>query len=568
MRWTHAARRAFWLLAAWLVAGCPALPDGPRYLGAGNATPRRGGVLMLGEEARVRTLDPPEATDTISGSVVQMLFEGLYAYDDDMNIVPRVASALPEQSDDGLLFTVPLRADVRFSHGRLVTADDVAYSLERLLDKRTGSAAAAMFSAIEGFDAFRAQKAAHLTGVRVLDGQHVQIRLTRPDQSFLHLLAMHVAAPVPREIVEQLGSEFAHHPVGTGAFVLSSWDPGVRVVLKRNALYFRKGLPYLDGVVRDEGVSTDTGFLRFRNGEQDIVLRVAPPDRALLEGPKWRPFVTTSPGVDVWALFMNCEIAPFDNVHVRRAVAFAIDRERWARARNGSLAPTGQMLPPRFVGYDAHLPHLQRFDLALAREEMRLAGFPDGLPETVLLWTSDQPKGRVYGALAQADLEKIGIHVELKPVSFPIYLAATAKRGAVQMFAGGWTMDYPDPSSFLNVLHSRGIAAEHSYNKAFYSNPELDGLLDRGLVERNPEQRARIYHEANDLVAKDAPWAFFANQSVPNAWQPYVKNFRPHPAYWTPINEVWLDLPKKRITALESHRYERLAMFSPLGLLP
>lgn len=547
-----------------LFGACPAMPDGPRYRGHGHDTPRRGGTLMLADESRVRTLDPQVAMDTISGTVIEMLFEPLYAYDHDMELVPRVASALPEVSDDGLVFTVPLRKDVRFHHGRLLTAEDVVYTMERMLAPETGSSTASLYDAVEGYEAFRTKQTPHLSGVRALDPHRVEFRLTRPDQSFRHLLAMRTLSPVPREIVEQRGAKFARHPVGAGPFRLASWDPGVRIVLERHPHYYRKGLPYLDGVLFQESVSSDTNFLRFRNGEVDIVVRMTPADRALLSTPKWRPYVKKSPTIDVYALFMNCEIPPFDNVHVRRAVAFAIDRERWARARSGSLVPTGQIVPPALMGYDPNLPNAQRFDLDKAREEMRLAGYPNGLPTPVTMWVGDQPKSRVYGALAQADLAKIGIQLELKAVSFPVYLASTATRGVVQMFAGGWVMDYPDPSNFLGLLHSRGIHEKHASNKAFYKNPELDRLLDEALVERDQEKREALYRAANDLVAKEAPWAFFANQAVPQAFQPYVRDYRPHPAYWIPVNEVWLDLPRERVARARRLDAASFALLGPL----
>jgi ABC-type transport system substrate-binding protein len=556
-----------WALTC-VLCGCPALPDGPRYRGAGAQLPRAGGTLMLSDEARVRTLDPQLATDSISGSLTGMLFDGLYTYDHAMQLLPRIASALPEVSSDGLVFTVPLRSDVRFHHGRFLRAHDVVFSIERLLAKDSGSAAASLYAAIAGFDEYRAGKVAHLRGLGAPDAQHVRIELTRPDQSFLHLLAMPAMSPVPEDVARALGSEFGRKPVGTGPFKLTTWDPGVRIVLEKNARYFRSGLPHLDQVVWEEAVSADAALLRFRNGELDIVTRMPPADRAeLLRAPKWKPYVVRSPQVDVWALFMNCELPPFDNVHVRRAVAFAIDRERWARARNGSLAPTGQMVPPSLPGYDKDLPNVQRFDPAKAREELALAGFPRGLPGTVPMWVSDQPKSRIYGALAQSDLDNVGIHVELKAVSFPVYLASTTRRGVVPLFAGGWVMDYPDAANFLNLLHSRGISDESSANKAFYANPALDRLLDRALVERDAARRVALYREANDLVAHDAPWAFFANSAVSHAFQPYVREYRPHPTYWLYVNDVWLDLPRTRVAGRARRSTSALALLSPLEVL-
>jgi ABC-type transport system substrate-binding protein len=366
---------------------------------------------------------------------------------------------------------------------------------------------------------------------------------------------MRYAAPVPKEAVQARGREFRNRPVGTGAFRLASWDRGVRLVFERNPLYYLRGLPYLDRVVFEEALKRDSAFLRFRNGEMDIMPRMAPADVHMLKTtPAWQRYMEVLPRADTYGLVMNVELAPFDNVHVRRAVAFALDRERWSRARNYNIRPTGQMVPPNIIGYDAKLPHLQRFDLARARAEMRLAGHPDGLEEPVTLWTSDTPASRAYGELAQADLGKIGIKLQLKPVSFPVYLEETGKPRTAQMSSGGWVLDYPDPSNVLGLVSSATKAVRDSTNRSFYSDPHLDDLLDRALVERDPERRAALYREANDFVADQAPWAFFCNTQAPQAWQPYVRGYRAHPLYWIPVNEVWLDLPRKRIAAVARER--------------
>jgi peptide/nickel transport system substrate-binding protein len=329
-----------------------------------------------------------------------------------------------------------------------------------------------------------------------------------------------------------------------------SWEPGVRIVVERNPRYYRAERPYLDRVVFEDGLKKDTAFLRFRNGDVDVVPRMTPADRMLLRGRKWQPYSAIAPRADVYALFMNVELAPFDNVHVRRAVALAIDRERWCRARSWGIRPAGQILPPGVPGYDAALPNRQRFDLVAARREMALAGFPNGIAEPVTLWTSDSASALAYGALAQADLAKIGITLRLKQVNFPTYLEQTGQPKTAQMVTGGWVMTYPDASDFLALVSSATRSEHDSLNRAFYHDPWLDDLLERALVERDPAKRTAMYREANDFVAREAPWAIFANAQTPQAWQPYVHGYAPHPVYWMPIDDVWLDLPRKRVATL------------------
>jgi ABC-type transport system substrate-binding protein len=553
-----------WILAASLLlcVACPELPSGPRFAGAGSDTPRRGGTLMLWEEARVRTLDPHSAGDQISGVLIELLYDSLYAYDQEANLVPRLAAALPEVSEDGRTLTISLRRGVRFHNGRELDARDVVWSLERMLSVELHSPGAGYFSAIEGVAAYQAKQSPHVSGLAQLDRYTVRITLTQPDQSFVYTLAMRYASPVPREELAR-GANLKRTACGTGPFELVSWDPGVRLVVARHAQYHRPGLPYLDRVVFEEGVNRATGVMRFRNGEVDIATRMAPADAVFMSASPWAEYMTVGARADTYGLVMNNELPPFDNVHVRRAVAFAIDRERWSRARNGLIKPTGQMVPPKVAGHDFALPHVQHFDLARAREEMKLAGYPDGLPTPVTMWTSDNSAARAYFELAQADLSKIGIQIEAKQVSFPVYLEETAKRRNAQMSTAGWSLDFPDPSNILHLVSKRAFAERDSENRAFFLDERVDTLLERAIVERDKARRTALYREVNDRVAELAPWAFFANSAAPQAWQPYVRNYRPHPIHWIYVAETWLDLPRKRIAALLREPAQQLARMFP-----
>jgi ABC-type transport system substrate-binding protein len=545
-------RSAKWLCvgALLLTVACPALPDGPRFVGAGGALPRRGGTLMLWEESRVRLLDPHRAGDVISGLIIDMLYDALYTYDAQMRMVPALAAQLPQVSADGLHVLVSVRPDVRFHNGRRLTARDVVWSIERMLHPTLHSPGARYFESVRGVSDYRAQRSQHVVGITADDEHTVRFELERPDQSFTHVLAMRYTAPIAREEAERSGADLKRRPAGTGAFKLASWDPGVRLIMERNDRYYDAPRPYVDRVVFEEGLKADTAFMRFRNGEVDIVPRMSPADQLLLETLPWRPYRAVSARADIFGIVMNVELAPFDNVHVRRAVAFALDRERWCRARNWSIRPAGQMVPPQIPGYDEALPHVQRFDLVKARDEMRLAGHPGGLPEAVTLWVLDSAKSLMYGQLLQADLAKIGIEVRLKTVSFPVYLEETGKPRTAQMVAAGWAMDFPDPSNVLGLLSSRARAPRDSQNRSFFSDKRLDALLDRALIEQDPTARAALYRTANDFVAEAAPWAFYANSQQPQAWQPYVRGYVPHPTYWLAVKDVWLDLPRKRVASL------------------
>jgi ABC-type dipeptide/oligopeptide/nickel transport system permease subunit/ABC-type transport system substrate-binding protein len=562
----------------------PPPPQGPRWQGAGRAEdqPQRGGTFVFFHESDLRGFDPHISYDEISAMAIKLVFEGLIEHDHNLRFVPRLARELPEVDPNGLVYTFRLREGVRFHNGRELVAEDVRWSMEHLLHPDTGSAGAPFYMLIDGVEDFRAGRADHVRGIRVLDRYTVQFRLSRPDQTFLHAMSLTFAMPVAREAYERWGEDVARHPIGTGAFVLETWEPGMRVTFRRNENFYRPGEPYVDRMVFELNLQRGPAFMRFQQGEIDHIHRFAPADYlAFREQRAWRPYIAVHPLVDIWGLQMNCELPPFTNRHVRRAVAFAVDGERWNRARANRLLLHGQPVPRAIPGYDPGLRG-HYYDLERARREMALAGHPvrcvprddggeecvaEGLEDEIDLWIGEGPTGQAYGALAQQDLARIGLRIRLRPVSFPVYLQETGRPQTVPLLFGGWSMDFPDAASFLEPLfHSRSIHEHDSENRAYYRNPEVDALLDRARVERDPGQRVAIYREVSRILVEDAPWAFIFSNLKMEAWQPYVRGFRPHPVWEQMYRDVWLDLPRRRTAAaLRRAGAQSFAALAPFG---
>ncbi len=531
------------------IAVAPEPPDAPRYAGAGREEPQYGGTFVFFHESNVRSLDPHIAFDELSGMAIRLLFDGLLDYDEETRLVPSLAREMPRQSEDGLTFTFELREGVRFSNGRELTAEDVRWSLEHMLSPDVPSPGSPYYAQLEGLAEYRQGEAGHISGIRVVDRYTIELRLTAPDQTFLNAMAMPFAYPVPRESYEAHPEDVASHPVGTGPFVLEAWERGSRLVFRKNEGYWRPGKPYVDRMIYLENTSRNVAVMRFRNGDLDAVLRFSPADYLFFRSSEaWQPYLFLEPKVNLWGVGMNCGMEPFDDVHVRRAVAFAMDREGWSRARQGRYQPTGQPIPPQLIGYDPDLPTAHRFDLERAKEEMRLAGYPDGLPEEVTLWYSAGETGQYNAELAQADLARIGIRLRLNPVSFAAWLEETGKPHRAQMILTGWNMDFPDPSNFLDSLfHSRAATAANASNRTFYRNPELDDLLDRARIERDPRRREAMYREASVVLTEDAPWAFMWNDLHLEAVQPYVKGYFQNKVFSQDYRFVWLDLPRRAV---------------------
>ena len=563
MRWTLAA-------SALALVGCRDPYPSPAWTGAGATTPRRGGILRFAYDADVNTADPALAQDTVAAIPTRLIFDTLVGYGPgSTEIVPDLAERW-EISEDGRRYTFHLRADARFSHGRALTAEDVRYSLERLLDAhRIASPGAENYRLIEGFDDYRSGRARTLAGVQPVDPRTVVFRLAQRDPTFLHTLAMRFAAPVPREVVEALGdARFGQEPVGTGPFVLVRWEKSTRMEFARNPYHHAAPSVHLDGVQFELSVPPHLQFMRFLAGDLDYLSNygLATSDWLWLRrNPAWLAQTHRAEVPLIGAFMMNTRMAPFDNVHVRRAAAASIDREAIARMRNGRIRAAGALYPSSIAGYRAHNPHAQRFDLPLARREMALAGHPDGIDEPFDLWTTSGESASLLAQLIQADLRRVGLRARIRQAALSVYYTALGSPGEVPMAFDGWQMDFPDPSNFIEPnFHSRGIHPENSSNHAFYASAELDATLDAAHSERDPQRRVTLYEQAEDIVLRDAPWAFVYTPVAVSVTQPYVRGWVPHPVWNDWVGDAWLDLPRRRAAVT---RARDLRAMGPLAAL-
>ena len=541
------------LLLAWVVANFPEAPVGPRYVGAEHDVPQAGGTFIFSASSNIHTLDPHFAYDTLSTAACRLLYDGLLDYDYEGQMIPGLAAELPAVSDQGRVFRFTLRDGIKFHNGREVTAEDISWSMHRLLSERIGSPGYPFFKSIVGAPAYHAGEVDHIEGIVVVDDRTIEFRLDEADQTFLNALAMPFSYPLAREHVEELEqaegvTAVGRNPIGTGPFAFARWERGVQVEFDRFEEYWAPRAR-AEHMIFLENIQADVASARFRNGDVDIVYRPSKVNRLFLrESEAWAPYRAEAPSPALYALGLNCELPPFDNVHVRRAVAYAIDRSKFERLDPGRAIAATQVLPPMLPPHDPNLPTRQVFDLDRARDEMRLAGFPDGLSEPVMLWVRGESEVRV-AQFFQQDLKEIGIEIELKMVSFATYLKETGKPRVAQAAFTGWHQDFPDPSNFMDILfHSRSIHPENSENRSFYRNPKLDAILDRARAEVDHEVRLALYAEANEILAEEAPWAFLYYPVDMFAWQPYVKGFRPHPVWLNEYRNVWLDLPRRRVS--------------------
>ena len=478
---------------------------------------KQGGTMIVTYKDDISTLDPAIGYDWQNWSMIKALFNGLMDYEaGTYNLEPDLAKSFTI-SPDGKIYTFKLREDVKFHNGRKLTAEDIKFSIERAINPKTQSPGQGFFWSIKGFDEMVAGKTTQLSGMTVIDPYTLKIELSRPDATFLHVMAINFAFAVPKEEVEKYGQDFGKHPVGTGAFKMKEWKLGQRVAYERNPDYYKTGLPRLDKIVYEVGQEPTVALLRLQRGEVDILGDGIPPARFLQvkNDPKNADLIIEGGQLHTGYVSMNVRVKPFDNKKVRQAVNMAINKDRVCKIINNRAVPANQPLPPAMPGYDKEYKGYA-FDPAKAKALMAEAGFPDGFT-TELYANNTDPNPRIAQAI-QRDLAEIGIKAEIKTLAQSTVIAAGGEEDQAPMiWSGGmaWIADFPDPSNFYGPILGCGGAVKGGWNWAWYCNDKLDELAAKADAMSDPAVKAEredLWRSIFVQLMDDAPWAPVFNE--------------------------------------------------------
>jgi peptide/nickel transport system substrate-binding protein/oligopeptide transport system substrate-binding protein len=460
-------------------------------------------------------------------------------YDQTLTISPALAQYW-KPSRDGLTWTFTLRKGVHFHHGREVTADDVVYSLTRILDPKVKSGAAELFADIVGAQEFRNGRAKTVAGLVAIDRHTVQISLKEAQGSFVAALAVGQAKIVPRDVVEQRGEAFGAQPVGTGPFKLSHWERGKEIALVANRDYY-EGPPKLSRIVYRmfPGDAFDAMYEDFRKGGLEDT-PIPTQDYRTIVSTKTYHYVKR-PIFSVRFYGLNLRVKPLDDRRVRQALIHAVDREGLIQGVFfGRYAPAHGILPPGTLGFNPGLKGYA-FDPDKARALLASAGYPGGrgLPP-LTIWSSVKLE-RVVEEHEQIkrQLAAVGIRTEVQYLTDWPAFSRRLSEGTVPIFLYAWFADFPDPENFLPKL----FYSKSPRNFFGYANPTVDHLFVQARQEGDPQRRVDLYRRAEKLILDDAPMIPSLHYTYERLFQPYVRGVEVNglgDAY-IPFRKAWLD---------------------------
>jgi peptide/nickel transport system substrate-binding protein len=490
--------------------------SGPGNGGGGNAgAPVHGGDLIFDATQDAQSMNNTTVFDNNSIWIFEQIFEPLYTVTNNgKGVRPYLATSFTK-SADGKTYTFKLRPGVEFSTGKPMTSADVKFSIDQ--NRKATAGWAYLDTAISSVDD--------------PSPDTVVIHLKFPWAPLLADLSIFANDIVPNNYGGETEAQFYTHPVGTGPFKWDFWHKGQALKLVKNTHYWQKGLPYLNSVTWNDVPSDNTRELNLKGGSAQID-----------QTPAWSTVASlkTTPGITMNLfnstqtnyLAFNEERKPFQDVHVRRAISLAIDRNALVKAvLFGNGKPANSLFPPQVPYYQASTPGLQ-FNIAQAKAEMAKSSVPHGFSTTIIV-----PAGNsdylTIATIMQAELKKIGIKLTITQLD-PNVTNNDEQTLKYNMVLTLWTMDIPDPDELATFAVDPKSGAKSFFTN--YNNPNVVKETHSAELTTDPAQRQKLYNEVQAGAAQDAFMAFLYYSPYP-----YANTTNVHGFYVTPLGNMHME---------------------------
>lgn len=485
---------------------------------------------------------------TTTNASADVLMNRLVEFDaQNSKLVPSLAERW-DVSADGLTYSFPLRQGVTFhttdyfKPSRPLTADDVLFSFQRMLDPANPWHKVAQ----SGFPhAQSMQLPSLIKSIDKVDDHQVRFVLNKPDATFLATLSMGFASIYSAEYADQLmkagtPSMLNAQPIGTGPFVFRRFQKDAAVRYAANPDYF-DGKPGVDGLVFAITPDANVRLQKLRRGECQIALSPKPLDVQSVAGDKNIKTVQTSAFMTAF-VGINSQHPPLDKPEVRQAINLAFDKPSYIKAVfEGSASAANGPYPPNTWSYAKDLPAYPH-DLSKAKALLAEAGLKDGFKTTI--WTRPSgsllnPNPSLGAQLLQADLAKVGIQAEIRVIEWG-ELIRRAKAGEHDLLFMGWAGDNGDPDNFLTPQFSCA-SVQSGLNFARYCNAELDKLIADGKTHADLAERTSFYEKAQRIIREQALWLPLAHPTAFALTRANVEGYQVNPFGRQDFSKVRLD---------------------------
>lgn len=478
-----------------------------------------GDALIYARGTDSTTFDPQEMSWGEDIKIADCLYETLVKFTyEPPNVEPHLAESY-HATEDGLLWEFHLRKDVKFHDGTPFNAAAVVFTFGRLLDDKHSHR-----PKTTPFAPFYTEL---IKSITVKDDYTVVFELKNRSAVFLQLLAIYPAGVVSPEALKKYGEQFPRNPVGTGPFELNEWKTNEKITLVRYEGYWGSRPP-MQKIIVVPYPNPQTAVQILQTGDIHMMDHPTLADiKILQESEGVQVQFATSPNVAYLAFNLNKEAAPYNNLHFRRAVAYAIDREALnSQVYYGLAVPARNIVPPTLLSGDELPPY--EHDMNKARDELAKVDLPPNFVAEI--WHMNFPRSYMpepakVAEFIKARLEQIGLKVKIQTFEKASY-TKKIKEKTHPMCLVGWMADYPDVDNFLNpILHGQ-FAGE--LNISFWNNTQFNELVEQGVQVIDPNKRISLYLKASKLYRDHMPSVALVHTRRIFALRNNIK-FTPHP---------------------------------------
>ena len=462
------------------------------------------------------TMDPMDTSDTLSGGIQRLIMDGFFGFDDEMEIIPMLAESY-EANEDATEYTLHLRQGISFTDGTPFNAEAAKANLDRWGDENLGLKRTTLLCNV-------------IDNTEIVDDYTVKVHLQEPFGAFIATLAHPACVLMSPEVIAQGNEACAENPVGTGQYTFVEWVAGDHATVELNKDWWGYDPEICGGTALAE---PDAGFksitfkpvaenatrvAMLQAGDADFIWPVPTESMATMAEDS-NLYVGAEEGIVVRYLFMNNQKAPYNDVRVRQAMNYAINKDAYiAVVKNGLSSVATSIMGPATQHYKANDPY--PYDPEKAKELLAEAGYPDGF-ETTLICASTTANLK-QAEFLQQQLAQVGIKMNINSLESAVVndtvenVSGPGSEAEVELYIIGWSSSTGDADWAIRPLLATESEPPMSYNICYYENEEFDNLLYEALKTADESIRAEKYAEAQDIIWEDCPMVCLANDY--NTW--------------------------------------------------
>ena len=462
------------------------------------AQPAAAKEVTIAVASTFTTMDPYDASDTLSYSAAKSMYEGLFGFDKDMKLKNVLAEGY-SVSPDGLVYTVTLKKGVKFHDGTEFQADAVKANFDRVTNKA---------NALRRYTLYY-----NIAKTEVVDPYTVRFTLHKPFSAFINQLGHASGAMIcPSAIKKYPGKELAFHPCGTGPFIVKDYNPSEILHVVKNPNYWQKGLPKVDGLIFKPVPENSTRVAMLRTGEAQYIFPVPPEQVKILEGES-NLVVVKEPSIIERYVAFNMTKKPFDNLKVRQALNYAVNKEALAKVAFNGLADPAKGIAPKGVEF-ADEYGAWPYDPKKARELLKEAGYPNGFSATLWSLYNHTTAQKVIQFLQQ-QFAQVGVKVSVMAMEAgqrTAYLLKKPEESQLNMLYAGWSSSTGELDWAVRPLLATDSWAPVASNFGYYTNKTLDDNFRNALLTTDKAKKQSFYSVAQKATWNDCPWIYLVTE--------------------------------------------------------